>query len=61
LSVCPQHKAKLISDILTWVQTFSIFIAILISSDSTSKDEAASLAAHVHLIINLSKDLGGAQ
>jgi len=35
-----------------------VFTAILISSDSTSKDEAAGLA---HLIIQLSKDLGGAQ
>jgi len=52
---------KIISDILTWVQAFSVFVAILVSADSTSKDEAAGLAAHAHLIIQLSKDLGGAQ
>jgi len=55
----PQLKAKLISDILTWVEVFSVFIAILVSSDRTSKDEAAGLTTHVHLIIRLSKDLGG--
>jgi len=54
----PQHKVKIISDILTWVQAFSIFMAILVSADSTSKDEAAGLVAHTHLIIQLSKDLG---
>lgn len=51
---------KLISDILTWVQAFSVFTAILVSSESTSKDEAVGLAAHAHFI-QLSKDLGGAQ
>ena len=36
-------------------------MTILVSADSTSKDVAAGLAAHAHLIIQLLKDLGGAQ
>ena len=49
------------SDILTWLQAIGIFMAILISSDATTKEEAAGLAAHSVLIIQLSKDLSGPQ
>ena len=54
-----RRQAKAISDILTWLQAFSIFTAVLVSSDSTTKEEAAGLAAHSYLIIQLSKDLSG--
>ena len=56
-----RRQAKAISDILTWLQAFSIFTAVLVSSDSTTKEEAAGLAAHSYLIIQLSKDLSGLQ
>jgi len=34
-------------------------MAVLLSADSTTKEEAAGLAAYQHLILQLSKDLGG--
>ena len=52
---------KNISDILTWLQAFAIFTAILVSSDATTKEEAAGLVAHSVLIMQLSKDLSGPQ
>ena len=55
-----QHRQTVvISDILSWLQTFSIYTAILVSADATTKDEAAGLAAHTYLIIQLSRDLTG--
>ena len=56
-----QRKATGISDILSWLQAFSRLMAVLLSSDLTSKEEAAGLAAHQHLILQLAKDLGGRQ
>ena len=53
-----RRQANAISDVLTWLQAFT---AILVSSDSTTKEEAAGLAAHSYLIIQLSKDLSGLQ
>ena len=54
-----RRQAKAISDILTWLQALSIFTAVLVSSDSTTTEEAAGLAAHSYLIIQLSEDLTG--
>lgn len=56
-----QRKATAINDILSWVQAFSRFMAVLLAADSTTKEEAAGLAAHQHLILQLFKDLGGTQ
>ena len=56
-----RRQAKAISDIVSWLQVFSIFTAILVSSETTLKEEAAGLAAHIYLIIQLSKDLNGLQ
>ena len=36
-------------------------MAVLLAADATTKEQAASLAAHQHLILQLSKDLGGRQ
>ena len=36
-------------------------MAVLLVADATTKEQAASLAAHQHLILQLSKDLGGRQ
>ena len=55
------RQAKPINDILTWLHAFSIYMAALVSADTTSKEEAAGLAAHLHLILQLAKDLGGSQ
>ena len=34
-------------------------MAVMLSSPMTSKEKAAGLAAHMHLILQLLKDLGG--
>ena len=46
---------------MTWLQAFSIPTVILVSSESTTREEAAGLAAHSCLIIQLSRDLSGSQ
>ncbi len=56
-----QKKTAGINDILSWVQAFSRFMAVLLAADATTKEEAAGLAAHQHLILQLVKDLGGKQ
>ena len=55
------RKQSSINDIFTWLQAFAKFMAVMLSSSMTSKEEAAGLAAHMHLILQLSKDLGGLQ
>lgn len=56
-----QRRATAINDITSWVQAFSRFMAVLLSAGATTKEEAAGLAAHQHLILQLAKDLGGKQ
>ena len=55
------RRAKPINIILTWLHAFSVYMAALVSADTTSKEEAAGLVAHLHLILQLAKDLGGSQ
>ena len=49
----------MISDILSWLQAFSIYTAILVSADTTTKEEAAGLAAYKNLKLQLSKHFKG--
>ena len=44
-------KSRAITDILSWLQVFSILTAILVSAESTTKEEAGGLTAHAYLII----------
>ena len=53
-----QRKRKQISDIFSWIKAYSRYMAVLLSSDTTTKEEATGLAAHLHLILQLSQDLG---
>ena len=55
------QSPKTITNILSWLQAFSVLSAILLSSAETSKEEAAGLAAHSCLILHMSKDLQGPQ
>ena len=55
------RSPKTITDILSWLQVFSVFSAILLSSAEASKEEAAGLAAHSYLILQMYKDLQGPQ
>ena len=54
-------KSHTISNILTWLQAFSVLTAILVSSENITREEAAGLAAHSYLIIQLSRDSSGSQ
>ena len=53
-----QKKRKQITDIVTWIQAYSRYMAVLLLCDSTTKEEATGLAAHLHLVLQLSQDLG---
>jgi len=62
----PSHKGPAIrrftiTDISSWLQAYARFMAVLVSAPATSKDEAAGLAAHQHVILQLAQDLGGRQ
>jgi len=48
-----------IHDIMTWLTAYSCFMAVVLAAAGTSKDEAAGLAAHQHVILQLHNDLGG--
>ena len=56
-----QRRQSTISNIWFWLQAYSCYMAVMLSADTTSREEAAGLAAHMHLILQLSRDLGGTQ
>ena len=53
-----RKKKSQITDIISWIQTYSRYIEVLMSCEATTKEEATGLVAHLHLIIQLSRDLG---
>ena len=53
-----QCRRKQITDIFTWLKAFSHYMAVLTSSDSTTSAQTTGLAAHLHLILQLSQELG---
>ena len=56
-----KQSSRTITDILFWLQAYSVFSAILLSCEDTSTEEAAGLAADSYLILQMSKDLQGPQ
>ena len=50
---------KKINDIPSWIQAFTIYAAALATSDKTSSEHYKGLMAHMHLMIQLARDLGG--
>lgn len=56
-----KSRRKTISDVTMWVQAYTRFMAALVSADTTTKQESVGLAAHLHLILQLYKDLAGPQ
>ena len=56
-----QQRQSAIINIWSWLQAYSRFMTVMLSVEATSKEEAAGLAAHMHLIQQLSRDLGGTQ
>ena len=53
------YRKKQISDLPTWIQAFSIYAAGLAAASSTTKEQVMSLMAHMFLMVQLSRDLGG--
>ena len=56
-----QKKQLSINDIFSWLKAYTRFMAVMLSNPATSKEEVAGLAAHMHLILQLSGDLRGLQ
>ena len=54
-----QGKLPVIDNIMTWLKAFSRCMAVILSTEATSREEAAGLAAHQHVILQLYNDLGG--
>ena len=48
-----------ITDFTTWLQAYAPLMAVLLSAPTTSKEEAAGLAAHFHVVLQLAQDLSG--
>ena len=60
--VRPQNEPasrKRITDLSTWLQAFSICATPLAASDKSNSAQFKGLMAHMYLMIQLSKDLGG--
>ena len=53
-----QGKHIGIINIMSWFIDFLRLMAVLLTAEATTKDEAASLAAHHHVILQLHNDLG---
>ena len=54
-----QGKLPVIDNIMTWLTAFSRFMAVILATEATSKEVAAGLSAHQHVILQLYNDLGG--
>ena len=57
----PRKSPSPIRDLTSWLQAYSRFMTVLLSAPATTKEEAAGLVAHQHLVIQLAQDLGGRQ
>ena len=53
-----QRRRKQISYIFSWMKPFSRYVAALTSYESTTSAQATGLVAHLHLILQLSQELG---
>ena len=53
-----QRRRKQISDIFSWMKAFFRYVAALTSYESTTSAQATGLVAHLHLILQLSQELG---
>ena len=53
-----QGKHIGINNYMSWLTAFSRLMAVLLTAEATTKDEAAGLAAHQHVILQVHNDLG---
>ena len=51
----PTKKRKIAWDVQSWSQAFSMYASALISANSTTKPESASLLAHMFSVLQLEK------
>ena len=56
-----QKRKKQIGDIVSWARAFSIYAVVLAAAEDTTKEEVVGLLAHMHLMTQLARDLGGGQ
>jgi len=61
VAVHRHSSSKTPLSILQWLKAFNIFMAVLLSSEDTTREKAAGLAAHNYLIIQLANDPPGSQ
>ena len=61
MEVPQRNQRRQIKDMLAWLEAYSRFKAVMLSAHGTSKEETAGLVAHMHLILQLSRDLGSLQ
>ena len=52
-------RSVTIRDMPTWLTAYARFMAVLLATSATKPTESAGLAAHMHLILQVSQDLGG--
>ena len=51
-----QHQPRRIMDILTWIQSFAIYVSIRAAHDPSLTSE---LMAYIYMIVKASQDIGG--
>lgn len=54
-----RRKKKQITDIASWAQAYAIYVAAMASSEAAKKEEVAGMMAHMHVVLQVSRDLGG--
>ena len=56
-----QNRGKVppVTNLITWLEAYSKFMAVLLGNENTSKEEGCWLATHLHTILQLHQDLGG--
>ena len=53
-----QRRWRQVSDIFAWMKAFSRYVAAITSCKITTSAQATGLVAHLHLILQLSQELG---
>ena len=53
-----QRRRRCIPDIFAWMKAFSCYAAAITPCETTTSAQAIGLVAHLHLILQLSQDLG---
>jgi len=57
----PTKKRRIVWDIQSGSQAYSMYASALIAANATTKPESPGLLAHMFSVLQLAKDLGGSQ